>query len=95
MHVIKGREHRHHDLTCHLILCQVASSLRQLGIQVTAQSKLLDHIDAFIVLEGSIDLDNAWVLQGRLQLNLPCHLQCARTLFFASARVTAGDEQPM
>ena len=63
MHVVHGREHRHHDFTSHLVLCQVASSLCQLGVQVAAQSKLLDHVDAFIILKGSIDLDNAWVLQ--------------------------------
>ena len=63
MHVVHGREHRHHDFTSHLVFCQVASSLCQLGIQVTTQGKLLNHIDAFIVFKGSIDLDNAWVLQ--------------------------------
>jgi len=62
MHVAQGSKYRHHDFTCNLVFCQVAASLSQLSIQVSSQGKLLHYIDTFVVLKGSIDLDNAWML---------------------------------
>ncbi len=78
MHVPQGCQNRHHDFTSHLIFCQVAPGLGQLSIQVTPKSKLLHHIDAFLVLKSCVDLDYAWVLKRCLQLNFTSHLSMER-----------------